>query len=113
MCVDFANLNKTCPKYNFPLPKIDRLVDFIVVFEYLSPLDANSGYHQTPMHPDNEEKTVFITDQGIFCYRTMPFILKNVGATYQKMVKKSSRIKINRNMEAYIDDILVKSMIFE
>lgn len=79
---------KTCPKYNFPLPKIDRLVDFIAVFEYLSPLDANSGYHQTPMHPDYEEKIVFITDQGIFCYRTMPFILKNVGATYQKMVNK-------------------------
>jgi hypothetical protein len=40
------------------------------------------------MHPDDEEKIVFITDQGIFCYRTMPFILKNVGATYQKMVNK-------------------------
>jgi hypothetical protein len=63
ICVDFTNLNKVCPKDNFPFPKIDQLVDFTTSFEYLSSLHANLGYHHISINPNNEEITGFITDQ--------------------------------------------------
>jgi hypothetical protein len=83
MCVDFTNLNKVCPKYSYLLPKIDCLVYNTACFEYLSFLDTNFGYHQIPMHYDDEEKTTFIIKEGTYCYRAMPFIPKNTRATYQ------------------------------
>ena len=62
------------------------------------------------MAPEDEEKTAFVTDMGLYCYRVMPFGLQNAGATYQRMVNKVFEKQIGRNMEAYIDDMLVKSM---
>ena len=91
MCVNYTNLNEACPKDNFPLPRIDRIVDASVRHGMFSFLDAFSGYHQTPMHPPNEEKTAFINQHGLFCYNVMPFGLKNVGATYQRLVTKMFR----------------------
>jgi hypothetical protein len=88
MYVDFIDLNKACPNDNYPLPKIDKLVDSTARNDFLNSLDAYSGYHQIPMHPTDEEKTSFITKRGTCCYRVMPFSLKNIGATYQKMVDK-------------------------
>ena len=58
---------------------------------------------------EDEEKTAFITDRGTYCYKVMPFGLKNVGATYQRLVKKVFAEQLGRNMEAYVDDMLVKS----
>ncbi|KAL6350226.1 hypothetical protein AAG906_004169 [Vitis piasezkii] len=75
------------PDY-FPLPRIDQIVDSTVGQGMLSFLDAFSGYHQIPMSPTNEEKTAFITPHGLYCYRVMPFGLKNVGATYQRLMTK-------------------------
>ena len=72
-------------------------------------MDAFSEYNQIRMAPKDEEKTAFITDQGLFCYRVMPFGLKNADATYQCLVNKMFREKISRNMEVYVDDMLVKS----
>ena len=62
------------------------------------------------MDPDDEEKTSFITDGGIYCYRAMPFGLKNAGATYQRLVNRMFRNQIGRNVEVYVDDMLVKSL---
>jgi hypothetical protein len=86
MCIDFTDLNKACLMDPFPLPRIDQLVDSTSGFAYLSFMDAFSGYNQIMMHPDDEEKIVFITDQGLFCYKVMPFVLRNTEATYQRMV---------------------------
>ena len=61
------------------------------------------------MHPADEEKTSFITDQGTYCYRVMPFGLKNAGATYQQLVNHMFRDLIGKSMEVYVDDLLVKS----
>ena len=72
-------------------------------------LDAFSGYHQTPMHPSDAEKTSFITPHGLYCYNVMPFGLKNAGATYQRLVTKMFRSLLSNTMEVYIDDMLVKS----
>lgn len=72
-------------------------------------MDAFSGYNQIRMHPEDEEKISFITERGIFCYRVMPFSLKNAGATYQSVVNFVFQDKIGRNLEVYVHDMLVKS----
>ena len=72
-------------------------------------MDAFSGYNQIKMAKEDQEKTVFITSQGLYCYKVMPFRLKNAGATYQRLVNKMFSTQISRNMEVYVDDMLVKS----
>jgi hypothetical protein len=109
MCVDFTDLNKACPKDSFPLPRIDALVDSTSGYELLSFMDGFFGYNQILMHPQDREKTAFITDRGLYCYKVMPFGLKNAGATYQWLVNKMFQAQIGRNMEVYVDDMLVKS----
>ena len=87
MCVDFTPLNKCCPKDHFPLPRIDQIVDSTAGCARLSFLDAYSGYNQIRMKAEDEDKTAFITPYGVYCYTTMPFGLKNAGATYQRMMQ--------------------------
>ena len=82
MCVDFTDLNRACPKDSYPLPRIDTLVDSITRHQLLSFMDAFSGYNQIKMEEVNQEKTSFVTNQGLFCYKLMPFGLKNAEATY-------------------------------
>ncbi|GJS65719.1 reverse transcriptase domain-containing protein [Tanacetum coccineum] len=72
-------------------------------------LDAYKGYHQIQMAEEDEEKTAFITNQGIFCYTKMPFGLRNAGATYQRLVDKAFHGQIGRNLEVYVDDLVIKS----
>ena len=84
MCVDYTRLNKACPQDHFPLPRIDQIVDFTSGCEILSFLDAYSGYHQIAMKESDQLATSFITPYGSYCYMTMPFGLKNAGATYQR-----------------------------
>uniref|UniRef100_A0A2N9HJY0 RNA-directed DNA polymerase n=1 Tax=Fagus sylvatica TaxID=28930 RepID=A0A2N9HJY0_FAGSY len=109
MCVDFTDLNKACPKDSYPLPKIDQLVDSTAGHKLLSFMDAFSGYNQIQMAEEDQEKTAFITSRGLFCYKVMPFGLKNAGATYQRLVNKMFHDQIGRNVEVYVDDMLVKS----
>ncbi|XP_028071749.1 uncharacterized protein LOC114274078 [Camellia sinensis] len=97
-----------CPKDSFPLPRIDQLVDATAGHERMSFLDAYSGYHQIPMFSPDQEKTAFISLRGIYCYKVMPFGLKNAGATYQRMVTKMFKDQLGKTMEAYIDDMVVK-----
>jgi hypothetical protein len=82
MCIDYTDLNKHCPKDQFPLPRIDQVVDSTAGSVLLCFLDCYSGYHQIVMHPDDEDKTAFITPHDIYCYKVRTFDLKNVGATY-------------------------------
>nr|KYP75309.1 Transposon Ty3-I Gag-Pol polyprotein [Cajanus cajan] len=109
MCTDYTDLNKACPKDVYPLPCIDRLVDGASGHSIFSFLDAYSGYNQIRMHPSDEEKTTFITENTNFCYRVMPFGLKNAGATYQRLMDKVSQGQIARNIEIYVDDMVGKS----
>ncbi|KAL0401608.1 UNVERIFIED_CONTAM: Transposon Ty3-G Gag-Pol polyprotein [Sesamum latifolium] len=110
LCIDFTDLNNACPKDPFPLPWIDILVDSTSGCEMLSFLDACQGYNQIPLGPEGQEKASFVTNQGVFCYNVMPFGLKNVGATYQRLVNHMFQNQIGRNIEVYIDDMLVKSV---
>jgi hypothetical protein len=109
MCIDYTSLNKACPKDEYPMPHICQIIDSTTLCELLSFLDANSGYHQISIAIDDEEKIVFITPFRIFCYTKMAFRLKNGGATYQKCVHTVLESQIGRNVEAYIDDIVVQS----
>ena len=71
-------------------------------------MDTFFGYNQIHMVEEDQEKTTFITSQGLYCYRVMPFGLKNVGATYQRLVNQMFSKQIGRNVEVYVDDMLVK-----
>ena len=77
VCVDFRDLNKINPKDDFPLPHIDLLVDNTIGHSMLSFMDGFFGYDQIMMAPDDREKTVFITEWGTYCYKVLPFGLKN------------------------------------
>ncbi|GJS95089.1 reverse transcriptase domain-containing protein [Tanacetum coccineum] len=109
MCVDFKDLNKACPKDGYPLPEIDWKVESLCGFPFKCFLDAYKGYHQIQMAEEDEEKIAFITNQGIFCYTKMPFGLRNAGATYQRLVDKTFHGQIGRNLEVYVDDLVIKS----
>nr|XP_009388102.1 PREDICTED: uncharacterized protein LOC103974923 [Musa acuminata subsp. malaccensis] len=109
MCVDYTSLNNACPKDCYPLPKIDQLVDATAGHAHLSFMDAFSGYNQIRMAPEDQEHMAFLTNQGIYFYKVMPFGLKNVGATYQRTVNKMFAHQIGRNMEVYVNDMIVKS----
>ena len=109
MCVDFTDLNNACPKDSYPLPSIDALVNNTSGCRLLSFLDAFSGYNQIRMHPRDECKTTFMTELSCYCYKVMPFRLYNAGATYQRLMDKVLALMIGRNVQAYVDDMVVTS----
>jgi hypothetical protein len=109
MCIDYTDLNKHCPNDPFPLPRIDQVVDSTAGSILLCFLDCYSGYHQIALHLDNEDKTTFITPHGIYCYKVMTFGLKNARATYQKAIQKCLASQIGKNVEAYVDDVVIKT----
>ena len=100
MCVDFIDRNN---------PRIDQLVDSTAGHKLLSFMDTFSGYNQILMDEDDQEKTSFITIQGLYCHKVIPFGLKNARATYQRLVNRMFSHQIGRNVEVYVDDVLVKS----
>jgi hypothetical protein len=110
MCVDFTDLNKSCKKDNFPLERVDKIVDDAANSEMLSLLDMFSGYHQIRVRKQDEEKTSFITPFGTFCFVRMPEGLKNTGCTFSRMIAIVLHPQLRRNILAYVDDIVVKSV---
>ncbi|XP_021999239.1 uncharacterized protein LOC110896105 [Helianthus annuus] len=109
MCIDFSDLNNACPKDCYPLPEIDFKIDSLASFRLKCFLDAYKGYHQIQMALGDEDKTTFVTNEGLFCYTKMPFRLKNVGVTYQRLMDKAFKDQIGRNLEIYVDDLVIKS----
>jgi len=109
MCVDFTDLNKACPKDSYSLPNINTLVDSTSGCKMLSFLDAFSGYNQIKMHPKDESKTTFMTETCSYFYKVMPFGLKNAGATYQRLMDMVLAPMLGRNVQAYVDDMVVTS----
>jgi hypothetical protein len=110
MCVDFTNLNKACKKDDFPIERVDKIVDDPANSEMLSLLDMFSGYHQIRVQREDVEKTSFITPFGTFCFVKMPEGLKNVGCTFSRMIAIVLHPQLRRNILAYVDDIVVKSI---
>ena len=101
MCLDFIDLNKAYPKDPFPIPQ-------------MSFLDAFQGYHKIPLALGDQEKTTFVTPTGNYHYKVMPFGLKNARSTYQRMMTMIFKSQLGKNIEVYIDDMVVKSkVVFE
>jgi hypothetical protein len=101
MCVDDTSLDKACPKHPFPLTCIDQIVD--------STSGCETHIDQVMMKASDQLMTSFVTQFEIYCYVTMPFGLKNTGATYQCYMLTVFGDLIGQTVEAYVDDIVVKS----
>jgi hypothetical protein len=110
MCVDFTDLNKACKKDDFPWERVDKIVDDAANSQILSLLDMFSRYHQIRVRREDEEKTSFITPFGTFCFIRMPEGLKNAGCTFSRMIAIVLHPQLQRNILAYVDDIVVKSV---
>jgi len=110
VCIDFTNLSEACPKDNYPPSKIDQLIEATTEHELLSFMDAYSCYNQINMYPPDKDKTAFTTGRGIFCYKVMPFGLKNSGATFQQMINRVFKDLTGHTMEVYVDDMLMESI---
>jgi hypothetical protein len=109
MCVDYTDLNKHCPKDPFGLLRIDQVIDSTAGCDLLCFLDCYSGYHQIVIKEEDQKKTAFITLFGAYCYMTMSFGLKNAGPTYQRAIQACFKRQLNKNVEAYVDDVVVKT----
>ena len=109
--MDFTDLNKACPKDPFPMPRIDQLVDATAGHPRISFLDAFQGYHQIPLALEDQEKTVFVSPTGNYHYKVMSFGLKNAGSTYQRMMTRMFEPQSGKNIEIYVDDMVVKSKV--
>jgi hypothetical protein len=107
MCIDFSSLNKACPKDNFPLPWIDKIVDSAAECEVMSLLDCFSGYHQIYMKEEDKASTSFITPFDTYCFIRMPEGLKNAGSTFSRLTKTVLESQVGRNIFTYVDDIVV------
>jgi hypothetical protein len=109
VCVDYRNINKACPKDNFPTPFIDQIIDDCASSEIFSLMDGFSGYNQINIAPEDQHKTAFICPWGTFSYRKLPFGLKNTGATFQRAMSYAFH-NIKHFVQPYLDDLLAHSL---
>jgi hypothetical protein len=109
MCINFTDLNKCCPKDDFPLVRIDKIVDSTTSCKMIVLLDCFSGYHQIWLHKEDEEKTSFITPFRAYCYLRMPEGLYNAGPMFYRITKATLKDQVGRNVLSYVDGIVVAS----
>jgi hypothetical protein len=109
MCADYIDLNKHYPKDPFALPRINQVIDSTADCVLLTFLDCYLGYHQIALKEEEQIKTAFITPFGAYAYTTMSFGLKNAGATYQRAIQLCLADQLHCNMEAYVDDVVIKT----
>jgi hypothetical protein len=109
VCVDYRDINKACPKENFPTPFVDQIVDDCVGSEILSLMDGFSSYNQINIAPEDQHKTAFICPWGTFANRKLPFGLKNVGTTFQRDMSYAFH-DIKHIIQPYLDDLPAHSL---
>jgi hypothetical protein len=109
VCIDYRDINKSCPKDNFPTPFVDQIVDDCTGSEIFSLMDGFSGYNKINILPEDQHKTTFICPWGTFSYRKLPFGLKNVGATFQCTMYYAFH-DIKHIVQPYLDDLPAHSM---
>jgi ribonuclease HI len=109
LCVDSRNLNKCSRKDNYPLPKMEHMLQKVSGSKVMSFIDGFSGYNQIAVHPDDKEKTGFTTPWGTFMYEKMPFGLMNAGATFQRAMDIAFIGEKDKFVLIYLDDITVFS----
>jgi hypothetical protein len=109
MCIDYTNLNKARPKYPYPLPRIDQIVDSTSGCDLLSFIDAYSGFHQIKMASDDRKHTAFVIVDGLYCYIVMPYGLLNALPTFARAMNITLGDLVRDTVEVYVDDIVVKT----
>jgi hypothetical protein len=109
MCTTFTDLNKCCPKDDFPLTMIDQIIDSAAGYDIMALLDYFSGYYQIWLRKEDEEKTSFITPFGTYCYMRMLEGMRNAGPTFCRVMKAALKDQVGRNIPSYDDDIVVAS----
>jgi hypothetical protein len=109
MCIDFIDLNKCCPKDDFPLMRIDKIVHSAIGCEMMALLNYFSCYHQIWLRKEDEEKTSFISPFRTYYYLRMPKGLHNVDPTFYGIMKATLKDQVGRNVLSYIDDIVIMS----
>ena len=109
MCIDFRNLKRASLKDNYPLPKMEHILQKVVGSKRISLLDGFSGYNQLLVLPEDQLKTAFTTPWGTFMYVKMPFGLMNAGATFQRAMDIAFLEEIGHFIVIYLDDITVYS----
>lgn len=109
VCVDYRDINRASPKDDFPLPNIHMLIDNCAKHDLASFVDCYAKYHQICMDEEDAEKTAFITPWGPFCYRVIPFGLKNAGATYMRAMTTMFQDMMHKEIEVYVDDVIINS----
>lgn len=111
MCVDYRDLNKANPNEDFPLPHIEVFVDNISQHLVFSFMDDFLGYNKIKIALADMEKTTFIIPWGSYCYKVVPFGLKNAGITYQRAMMTLFQDMILKEIKVYVDDTIAKSKI--
>eukprot|EP00253_Pinus_taeda_P028204 PITA_28204 len=109
LCIDFKNMNKVSLKDNYPLPKMDHILQRVVEASRMSLLDGYFGYNHILVHEDDRDKTTFTTLWETFHYSKMPFGLKNVGATFQRAMGIAFENEKDVFLVVYLDDLIVFS----
>jgi hypothetical protein len=109
LCVDFRNLNRSPLKDNYPLPKMDHVLEKVVGANMMSMIDGFSGYNQIAVHEDDKQNTVFTTLWGTFMYDKMPFGLMNAGATFQRVMDIAFVGEKYKFIVIYLDDLTIFS----
>ena len=107
LCIDFRDLNKASLKDNYPLPKMDHLLQRLFVSKRISLLDGYSGYNQILVHPDDQLKTIFTTPWGTFMYVKIHFGLMNAGETFQRAMDIAFSEELGLFIIIYLDDVTV------
>ena len=113
MCIDYRKLNKATMKDHFPLPFIDETLERLANHSLFCFLDGYSGYHQIPIHPDDQSKTAFRCPYGIYAYCRMSFGLCNALASFQRCMMSIFSDMIEKNIEVFIDDFSVHGKTFD
>jgi hypothetical protein len=109
VCIDYMDINKACPKDNFPTPFVDHIVDDCLGSEIFSLMDGFSRYNQINIVPEDQHKTSFICPSSTFAYRKLPFGLKNTGTTFQRVMSYAFH-DIKHIVQPYLDDLPAHSM---
>jgi len=113
MCIDYRKLNKATRKDHFPLPFIDQMLERLAKHSHFCYLDGYSGFFQIPIHPSDQEKTIFTCPFGTFAYRRMPFGLCNAPATFQRCMMSIFSDFVENIMEVFMDDFSVHGSSFD